>query len=49
MRAALGSSGENSPSLSTAVQEHLGLRLEKTKDSFDVFVIDRIDKDPTEN
>lgn len=42
-------STEPAPSVSTAVQEQLGLRLDKTKALLDVFVIDHIDKAPTEN
>jgi uncharacterized protein (TIGR03435 family) len=38
----------DSPSIFTAVQEQLGLRLESTKVSLDAFVIDHVEK-PTEN
>jgi uncharacterized protein (TIGR03435 family) len=37
------------PSLMTAVQEQLGLKLEKKKTSLDFVVIDHIEKVPTEN
>lgn len=37
------------PSIFTAVQEQLGLKLEKQTVQEDVFVIDHIDKVPTEN
>jgi uncharacterized protein (TIGR03435 family) len=39
---------EPAPSLFTAVQEQLGLRLESTKGPVDVLVIDSVQK-PTEN
>ncbi len=46
----LASPGEFSfPALLTAVQEQLGLRLEKSKAPYDVLVIDQADKVPTEN
>jgi uncharacterized protein (TIGR03435 family) len=37
------------PSLLTAVQEQLGLKLESAKDPIDILVIDHIDKVPTGN
>lgn len=37
------------PSIFSAVQDYLGLRLDKTKGALDVFVIDRVDRTPTEN
>jgi uncharacterized protein (TIGR03435 family) len=40
---------ENAPSLQTAIQEQLGLRLESKKLPLDLIVIDHIEKDPTEN
>ncbi len=40
---------EPAPSLFTAIQEQLGLRLDKTKGSADVLVIDRVDRVPVEN
>jgi uncharacterized protein (TIGR03435 family) len=36
------------PTLTTAIQEQLGLRLERTRGSVDVLVIDHIEK-PSEN
>ena len=39
----------DAPSLFTAIQEQLGLRLEKKKGPLDTLVIDRADKVPTEN
>jgi len=40
---------ENLPSLFTAVQEELGLRLQRGRVPFDIIVIDNIDRQPTEN
>ena len=37
------------PALQTALEQDLGLKLEKTKAPYDVVVIDRIDKKLTEN
>jgi uncharacterized protein (TIGR03435 family) len=37
------------PSLLTAIQDQLGLRLNKTKGQVDVLVIDRVDRTPEEN
>jgi uncharacterized protein (TIGR03435 family) len=39
----------DAPSLSTAVEEQLGLRLEKGRGMIDVFLIDHVEKNPTEN
>jgi len=41
--------GESAPSLFTAVQEQLGLRLEPKKAALDLIVVDRLEKTPTEN
>jgi uncharacterized protein (TIGR03435 family) len=43
------SAADPEPSVFEAVQSYLGLRLEKTKGAFDVFVIDRLDRTPTDN
>jgi len=40
---------ENGPSIFTAVQEQLGLKLEARKDAVDVLVIDHADQVPAEN
>jgi uncharacterized protein (TIGR03435 family) len=40
---------ETGPPLLVALQEQLGLKLEKTKRAIDVFVIDHVEKTPTEN
>jgi uncharacterized protein (TIGR03435 family) len=37
------------PDLFTALEKQLGLKLEKSKISLDVIVIEHIDKVPTEN
>ena len=37
------------PSVFTAVQEDLGLKLERRKGEVEMLVIDRIDRIPTEN
>jgi uncharacterized protein (TIGR03435 family) len=38
-----------SPGIETALQEQLGLKLEANKALFDVIIVDRADKLPTEN
>jgi uncharacterized protein (TIGR03435 family) len=43
------STDESGPNLLTAVQQQLGLKLERRKIPLDVLVIDRADKVPTEN
>jgi uncharacterized protein (TIGR03435 family) len=43
------SSTESAPNLTSAVQQHLGLKLESVKIPVDVLIIDRADKVPTEN
>jgi uncharacterized protein (TIGR03435 family) len=40
---------ELGPSLMTALQEQLGLRLEAKKGTVELLVIDRFEKTPTEN
>ena len=39
----------DSPGLSTALQDQLGLKLDRAKGMLDVIVVDRADKTPTEN
>ncbi len=41
--------GASAPSLFTAVQEQLGLKLESRKGPLDVLVVDHAEKVPTEN
>jgi uncharacterized protein (TIGR03435 family) len=41
--------GESSPSLFTALQEQLGLKLEQRKGPVDLLVIDHLEKAPIEN
>jgi uncharacterized protein (TIGR03435 family) len=45
----LNSAVDPAPSLFTALQQELGLRLDRKKVSLDVVVIDRLEKVPTEN
>ena len=40
---------DRGPSLFTAVQETLGLRLESAKGPVDVLVVDHVNRSPTEN
>jgi uncharacterized protein (TIGR03435 family) len=40
---------EGLPALFTAIQEQLGLRLDRRKTSVEMFVIDRLDRTPTDN
>jgi uncharacterized protein (TIGR03435 family) len=40
---------EAEPTLFVALQQQLGLKLEKSKQPFDVLVVDRVEKTPTEN
>jgi uncharacterized protein (TIGR03435 family) len=42
-------SPEPLPSIFSAVQDHLGLRLDRTKTSFNVLVIDNAEKTPSQN
>jgi bla regulator protein BlaR1 len=46
---AFGVESDPAPSVFTAVQEQLGLKLESSTHSFPQLVIDSIDRDPTEN
>jgi uncharacterized protein (TIGR03435 family) len=47
--AATAPDGEAGPTLFTALQEQLGLRLEAKRGPVDILVIDRMEKTPTEN
>jgi uncharacterized protein (TIGR03435 family) len=40
---------DDGPSIFTAIEEQLGLKLEPRKVSVDIFVVDRCEKMPTEN
>ncbi len=40
---------DSTPSLSTVLQEKLGLRLDRRKTSVDLYVIDHVDRNPTGN
>jgi uncharacterized protein (TIGR03435 family) len=40
---------DSAPSLFNALEKQLGLKLEKSKTQLDVFVVDHMDKQPTEN
>ena len=44
-----GPEAAQGPSLFTALQEQLGLRLEASKGDVEVLVIDHVEKVPTEN
>jgi uncharacterized protein (TIGR03435 family) len=46
---AAGNSLDSAPSLSTVLQEKLGLRLESTKAAVDLYVIDHVERIPTDN
>ena len=41
--------GEPAPSLFTAVQEQLGLKLESRKAAIDLVIVDHVEKTPSEN
>jgi uncharacterized protein (TIGR03435 family) len=41
--------GDNGPTIFSAIQEQLGLKLEQKKGTVDMFVIDHVEKMPTEN
>jgi uncharacterized protein (TIGR03435 family) len=41
--------GDLAPALFTALQQQVGLRLDQTKEAFDLLVIDHAEKTPTEN
>jgi uncharacterized protein (TIGR03435 family) len=41
--------GESGPTLASAIQSQLGLKLEPKKVDISVFVVDHADKIPTEN
>lgn len=43
------SAAGDAPSIYTALQDQLGLKLESKKAPFDVIVVDRVEKTPTEN
>jgi uncharacterized protein (TIGR03435 family) len=42
-------SDESGPTLATALQEQLGLRLEKREMAVDLLIVDRADRVPVEN
>jgi uncharacterized protein (TIGR03435 family) len=46
---AAGRESDSTPSLSTLLQDKLGLRLESRKTPVDLYVIDHVDRVPTEN
>jgi uncharacterized protein (TIGR03435 family) len=48
-RSDAGPASDSLPTVFTAVQEQLGLRLESATHSFPHLVIDSIDREPTEN
>jgi uncharacterized protein (TIGR03435 family) len=39
----------DAPTIFSAVQEQLGLKLEQKKGSVDIFIIDHVEKNPVEN
>lgn len=45
----LSTAEPNGPSIFDAVQDQLGLKIEKTRDPVQVLVVDHVDKKPTEN
>ena len=47
--APMNSTDSDLPSIFTAIEEQLGLRLEKRMVPVEMIVVDRVDREPTEN